>query len=121
MFGWFKKNAPPVSDRREELPKRRQSETIKFEHSNFKWHATFGFYDDGRLGEVFLSTAKAGEMGRHLANDAAISASLALQYGCPLEKLMEALCRDSAGEPQTPLAIALSKGMKKEEEEEKAT
>ena len=41
------------------------------------------------------------------ARDSAIAASLALQYGCPLETLRRALLRDSQDNASTPLGAAL--------------
>jgi hypothetical protein len=41
------------------------------------------------------------------ARDAAVAASLALQFGCPLEILRRALLRDSQGRPSTPLGAAI--------------
>jgi len=40
-------------------------------------------------------------------SDAAISASLALQHGCPLETLRRAVLRDPRGAPSTSLGAAL--------------
>ena len=99
----------PQTSGRRELPSRRGAETIKFTFSDFTWYATVGRFDDGKLAEVFLSTAKSGNSLRALAEDAAIAASLALQHGCPAETLRSALTRDSRGEPATPLTAILDK------------
>jgi hypothetical protein len=42
-----------------------------------------------------------------MACDAAIAASLALQYGCPVETLRKALCRDVRGNATGPLGVAI--------------
>lgn len=42
-----------------------------------------------------------------MASDAAIVASLALQFGCPAETLRETHCRDARGNATGPLGIAL--------------
>ena len=39
--------------------------------------------------------------------ESAIAASLALQYGCPLDVLRRALLRDPRGRASTPLGAAL--------------
>ncbi|MFP3386595.1 hypothetical protein, partial [Tritonibacter sp. SIMBA_163] len=49
-----------------------------------------GEYDDGRLGEIFLDMNKEGSSLRALINNFAISVSLGLQYGVPLEEYVEA-------------------------------
>ena len=63
--------------------------------------ASASWFDDGRLGELFV--------GHHVdshadacAKDAAILASIALQFGAPLDVLCKALLRDSRGRPSTP-------------------
>jgi hypothetical protein len=89
---------------RARLPNHRAARTFKFDHSGFRWHATVNV---GEPLELFLSTAKTGELLEWLSKDMAIAASLALQYGCPLGVLRAALARDTGGEPLTPLAMAL--------------
>jgi len=91
---------------RSRLPQRRRSVNYKFEHAGFRWHATVNT-EGGAVLEVFLSTAKTGELLEHLSKDMSVAASLALQYGCPLDVLRAALARDTGGEPLTPLARAL--------------
>jgi hypothetical protein len=46
-------------------------------------------------------------MASILASDAAIAASLALQFGCPADVLRKALMRDPQGRASGPLAAAL--------------
>lgn len=93
--------------RRQLLDPRRENETAKFTFGDHKWFATVGRFSNGDLGEIFLSTAKSGELLRNMANDAAIAASLALQFGCPAETLRDALSRDSRDAPASPLCAAL--------------
>jgi hypothetical protein len=50
---------------------------------------------------------KSGSQSDSNARDSAIAASLALQFGCPLETLRGAVLRDSTGRPSTPLGIAI--------------
>jgi hypothetical protein len=97
---------------RERLPERRYSETLKFTHDTYvgphKYIITVGFYEDGRPGEIFMNTEmKAGSLADATVADAAVAASLALQYGCPLDVLRAAMKRAPSGEPMGPLAHAL--------------
>lgn len=92
---------------RRPLPARRQSFNQKFELGSFRWYVTWSHYPDGSPAEVFLSTAKTGEMLRWMASDAAIATSLALQYGAPAEVLRAALVRGEGGEALSPLSMAL--------------
>jgi hypothetical protein len=68
---------------------------------------TVGYFDNGRVGEVFLGTAKAGSHIDHAAKDAAILVSLALQYGAPIEAICSAVLRDHLGRAVTPVGAAL--------------
>jgi ribonucleoside-diphosphate reductase alpha chain len=68
---------------------------------------TVSRFIDGRIGEIFLQNHKPGSQSDSNARDAAVAASLALQFGCPLEVLRRALLRDAPGRPSTPLGAAL--------------
>ena len=93
---------------RQRLPNRRASTTFNFEDSNGqRYTATIGRYADGSIGEIFLQSRKPGSQSDANARDAAVAASLALQFGCPLETLRHALLRDSHGQPSTPLGAAV--------------
>jgi ribonucleoside-diphosphate reductase alpha chain len=54
-----------------------------------------------------LQNHKPGSQSDTNARDAAVAASLALQYGCPLQVLQRALLRDAQGRPSTPLGAAI--------------
>jgi hypothetical protein len=97
---------PPNITRRK-LPNRRQADTRSLESQGLPFTATFGLFPDGTVGEVFLQNHQPGSQADSNARDSAVAASLALQYGCPLEVLRRALLRDSHGRPSTPLGVAL--------------
>jgi ribonucleoside-diphosphate reductase alpha chain len=88
---------------RERLLNRRLHEVVQFEHGRFTYVAGIGHFDDGRLAELFLTAAKTGTAVEAAARDAAIVASLALQYGVPLNTLRHALTRNGDGSPSSPL------------------
>jgi hypothetical protein len=93
---------------RSRLAARRASETFGFEVGSLHHHATISrFPESGRIAEIFLSNHRSGSQAAANARDAAIAASLAFQYGCPLEVLRGALLRDMQGRPATPLGVAL--------------
>jgi len=56
-----------------------------------------------------LSADRANSLLDFLMSDAAILASLALQYGCPLDDIRHALKRDIRGEAASPIGAALDK------------
>jgi hypothetical protein len=96
----------PMSDRRR-LSDRRGSLTFTLQASGLNFTATVSRFTDGTLGEIFLQNHKADSTAGITASDAAIAASLALQFGCPAETLRKALCRDVRGNSTGPLGRAL--------------
>jgi hypothetical protein len=92
---------------RQRLPSRRVAETFELELNGLKYTATIDRHSDGQIAEIFLQNHKPGSQSDANARDAAIAASLALQFGCPLEVLQRALLRDVHGRPSTPLGCAL--------------
>ena len=92
---------------RNRLPNRRAAETIGFEHAGAQYQCTAGYFPDASLGEVFLNHARSDSLLDVLAHDAAILASLALQFGCPLDAIRHALKRDAQGTAVSPIGVAL--------------
>jgi ribonucleoside-diphosphate reductase alpha chain len=92
---------------RQRLPNRRGAVTMTFQRDGARFEMTTGFYADGRPGEIFLSADRANSLLDFLMSDAAILASLALQYGCPLDDIRHALKRDGRGEAASPIGAAL--------------
>ena len=92
---------------RDRLPNRRVAETFDIVSGNHAFTVTVGRYPDGRIGEIFIGGRKAGSQADDAARDAAIAASFALQHGAPLDKLREALTRNSHGRAEGVLAVAL--------------
>ena len=92
---------------RQRLPDRRASTVFCFECNSLRYTASASWFDDGRLGEVFVSNHRADSHADSCARDAAILASIALQFGAPLDVLRRALLRDSQGRPSTPIGCAL--------------
>ncbi|HSX41232.1 MAG TPA: vitamin B12-dependent ribonucleotide reductase [Candidatus Saccharimonadales bacterium] len=75
--------------RRNRMPKERQSLTHKAEVAGFEWYITAGLYEDGTVGEIFLTDiGKEGSTLRGMMNSFATAISIALQYGVPLETLV---------------------------------
>ncbi|MGI9556918.1 MAG: vitamin B12-dependent ribonucleotide reductase, partial [Solirubrobacterales bacterium] len=71
---------------RERMPAERESLTHKFSIAGQEGYITAGKYDDGRVGEIFLTDiGKEGSTLRGMMNAFATSISMGLQYGVPLE------------------------------------
>jgi ribonucleoside-diphosphate reductase alpha chain len=92
---------------RERLPDRRPNQSFTFELNALRYHATVSFFADGRVGEVFITNTKPSSQSDVNARDAAVAASLALQFGCPIDVLRKALLRDPRGVASSPLGAAL--------------
>lgn len=101
---------------KESMPDERQAYTRKFVIDGCDFYATVGFYPDGRVGEIFITIGdlsnnhkdlkkahdkkvageeedqgegKMGSIAGGLADVLATTASVALQHGMPLKKLVE--------------------------------
>ncbi len=79
----------PVSPRRRKLPDERQAITHKFSVNGHEGYITVGMYEDGQPGEIFLVMAKEGSTISGLMDAFATSVSIALQYGVPLQTLVD--------------------------------
>jgi ribonucleoside-diphosphate reductase alpha chain len=78
--------APP---KRKRMPRERQSITHKFSIGGHEGYITAGMYEDGTVGEIFLTDiGKEGSTLRGMMNSFATAISIALQYGVPLETLV---------------------------------
>ena len=75
---------------RKPLPNRRLGYTQKAKIGGHSIFIRTGEYEDGRLGEIFLDMHKEGAAFRSLLNGFAITVSLGLQYGVPLEEYVVA-------------------------------
>ncbi|MEZ6023476.1 MAG: hypothetical protein R3C16_08735 [Hyphomonadaceae bacterium] len=82
--------APPAQERRRRLPERRKGYIQKSVVGGHKVYLHTGEYDDGELGEIFIDLHKEGAAFRSLMNNFAISISIGLQYGVPLEEYVDA-------------------------------
>ena len=92
---------------RELLPARRACENLDFYVGDNRYTAGLGFYDDGRIGEIFLTGPKAGTDVEIIAKDAAVMASIALQHGASPDVLRHGLQRDPKGASLSPIGAVL--------------
>ena len=74
--------------RRRRLSDERRAVTHKFSVGNHEGYITAGLYDDGSPGEIFVTMAKEGSVISGLMDSFATSISIGLQYGVPLEVLV---------------------------------
>jgi ribonucleoside-diphosphate reductase alpha chain len=83
--------APPVvaGPTRRRLPDERHAITHKFDIAGHEGYITVGLFDDGQPGELFLVMAKEGSTISGFADAFAQAISYALQYGVPLQDLVD--------------------------------
>jgi ribonucleoside-diphosphate reductase alpha chain len=103
--------APPE---RRRMPRERESITHKFSIAGHEGYITAGKYDDGSVGEIFLTDiGKEGSTMRGLMNAFATAISLGLQYGVPLEDFVRKFSymrfepEGITGNPEIPFAKSL--------------
>ena len=78
------------SNKRFGMPDRRKGYIQKASIGDHKVYLHTGEYEDGKIGEIFIDTSKEGELVKALMNNFAISVSLGLQYGVPLDEFVNA-------------------------------
>nr|MDQ3726430.1 vitamin B12-dependent ribonucleotide reductase [Actinomycetota bacterium] len=103
--------AEPV---RKKMPRERESITHKFSIAGHEGYITAGKYEDGSVGEIFLTDiGKEGSTMRGLMNAFATAISLGLQYGVPLEDFVRKFSymrfepEGMTGNPEIPFAKSL--------------
>jgi ribonucleoside-diphosphate reductase alpha chain len=75
--------------KRRKLPDERQAITHKFDIAGHEGYITVGLYEDGLPGELFIVMAKEGSTISGFADAFAQAVSYALQYGVPLQDLVD--------------------------------
>jgi len=76
--------------KRRRLPDRRSGYTQKAKINGQSVYIRTGEYENGQLGEIFIDMHREGAAFRSLLNCFAISISLGLQHGVPLEEFVDA-------------------------------
>ncbi len=80
---------PAEGPRRRKLPDERAAITHKFDIAGHEGYVTVGLFEDGQPGEIFLVMAKEGSTISGFADAFAQAISYALQYGVPLQDLVD--------------------------------
>jgi ribonucleoside-diphosphate reductase alpha chain len=99
---------------RKKMPLERESITHKFSIAGHEGYITAGKYDDGNVGEIFLTDiGKEGSTMRGLLNAFATAISLGLQYGVPLDTFVRKFSymrfepEGMTGNPEIPFAKSM--------------
>lgn len=74
---------------RKKLPEERNAITHKFSIGGHEGYITVGMFEDGSPGEIFLVMSKEGTVVSGLMDSFATAISMALQYGVPLNVLID--------------------------------
>jgi len=103
--------AAPV---RKKMPRERESITHKFSIAGHEGYITAGKYEDGSVGEIFLTDiGKEGSTMRGLLNAFATAISIGLQYGVPLDVFVRKFSymrfepEGITGNPEIPFAKSM--------------
>jgi ribonucleoside-diphosphate reductase alpha chain len=103
-----------VGPRRKRMPRERESITHKFSIGGHEGYITAGKYEDGSVGEIFLTDiGKEGSTLRGMMNSFATAISISLQYGVPLETLVRKFSymrfepEGITGNPEIPFAKSM--------------
>ncbi len=106
--------AATAKPERRKMPRERQSITHKFSIAGHEGYITAGKYDDGTVGEIFLTDiGKEGSTLRGMMNAFATAISIGLQYGVPLEVFVKKFSymrfdpEGITGNPEIPFAKSM--------------
>jgi adenosylcobalamin-dependent ribonucleoside-diphosphate reductase len=104
----------PARPVRRRMPRERHSLTHKFSIAGHEGYITAGEYEDGTVGEVFLTdVGKEGSTIKGLMNAFATAISIGLQYGVPLETFVRKFAymrfepEGYTGNPEIPFAKSM--------------
>jgi ribonucleoside-diphosphate reductase alpha chain len=89
IMPYVDESAGPPATIRHRLPKKRHGFTQEARVGGHKVFLRTGEYADGSIGEIFIDMHKEGAAFRSLMNCFAISVSMGLQHGVPLESFVE--------------------------------
>ena len=96
------------------MPQERESITHKFSIGGHEGYITAGKYEDGSVGEIFLTDiGKEGSTIKGMMNAFATAVSIGLQYGVPLETLVRKFSyvrfepEGITGNPEIPFAKSM--------------
>jgi ribonucleoside-diphosphate reductase alpha chain len=96
------------------MPRERESITHKFSIAGHEGYITAGKYEDGTVGEIFLTDiGKEGSTLRGMMNAFATAISIGLQYGVPLEVFVKKFSymrfdpEGITGNPEIPFAKSM--------------
>lgn len=84
-------NRQQHSGERHPLPSTREAVTHRFSVDGHTAYLTVGLYEDGSPGEVFINVAKEGSTISGLLDSWAVTMSIALQHGVPLDVILDKL------------------------------
>jgi hypothetical protein len=92
------------------LPQRRPNETYELKVAKGTYSVTFGYYPNGRVGEIFINGAKSGSDMDAVCRDAAVILSIAIQHGSPpLETIAHAITRESNGAASSIIGVVIDR------------
>ena len=86
---------------REKMPNRRANTNDTLDYKGVSLEISFGHHEEtGKIREIFVVTRKMGTEVDMMAKDTAVLISFLLQYGCPMQEVVDVLSSDTYGKPE---------------------
>lgn len=85
---------------RNKLHNRRPNENRTLTYNGVQVDVSFGYDDELKVKEVFVTTRKLGTAVDIMARDVTVLLSFLLQYGCPMPEVVDVLSSDDQGRPE---------------------
>lgn len=96
-----------MTDDRQPLLPRRKNQTIELVFEAVRYQLTIGFYENGRIGEVWLNGPRPDSALYHITQDACILISHLLQRFTSPHTLYDSLPRKADGAPASVIGAII--------------
>lgn len=87
-------------DMRDKLNNRRSNLNLAAKILGLDVIVSLGFNEEGRIREVFIDPVKFGSSANTTVKELAILFSFLMQYGCPIDEIVDVLPTDTYGKPE---------------------
>ncbi len=96
-----------MTDERQPLSSRRKNQSIELAFEGVRYQITIGFYQNGRIGEVWLNGPRPDSALYHITQDACVLISHLLQRFASPHALFDSLPRAPDGSPASVIGAII--------------
>jgi hypothetical protein len=96
-----------MTDERQPLSSRRKNQSMELVFDGIRFHLTVGFYDNGRIGEVWLNGPRPDSALYHITQDACVLISHLLQRFASPHALFDSMPRKADGAPASVIGAII--------------